>query len=84
MENEITDKILTLAEREQILSKEVLTISDIMKLFSVSKSSAYVIMNQIKFKKDRLGIKSIVHIQDYIEAFGLPQDRFVFYKKLAE
>lgn len=64
-------------ERLKIFSKEVLTIDDISKLFVVGKSTAGMIFRRIKEKSDRLGIDKIIHLQDYLDAFNLPPDRYI-------
>jgi len=68
---------MTYEERIQILAKEALTLKDIAKLMSVSAYTAGNIMRAIKDKSDRLGISTVVHIADYIDAFNLPIDRYI-------
>ena len=57
--------------RTEIFEKEVLTVEDIMFLFDLKKIKAYELINQIKFKCDRLKIQGRVHIEDYFEYFGI-------------
>lgn len=69
---------MTQKEREEIFSKEVLTADDMCKLFEVAKPTGYQIIREIKARCDRLHIKGVVHVQDYIDYYRLPQARFVF------
>lgn len=63
---------MTYEEREQIFSKEVITIQEFAKLFSCSLSEASVKMNDIKRRVgDRCGIKGKIHVQDYIDCYKL-------------
>lgn len=57
--------------RAEIFEKEVLTVEDIMFLFDLKKIKAYELINQIKFKRDRLKIQGRVHIEDYFEYYGI-------------
>lgn len=68
---------MTQQERMDIFSKEIITIKDIQNLFDISYSSAAGIIRSIKAKKDRLNIAGAVHIQDYIEFYNLPMDRYI-------
>ncbi len=63
------------AEREEIFSKEVLSLDDIMKLFGIAKSTASQKIKQIKRQlgKDRLGMEGKIHILDYFEWCGIDQ-----------
>ena len=72
---------ITAKERMDIFSKEVLTNTDIQKLFCVKQSKASEIIQVIKSKSDRLHIAGVVHIQDYIDCYGLDIARYVFLKK---
>lgn len=72
---------MTQREREEIFSKEVLTADDFCKLFEVAKPTGYQIIREIKAKYDRTKIKGIVHVQDYLDYYELPQARFVFNKE---
>ena len=72
---------MTQQEREEIFAKEILTVDDIERLFNCSQSTAYKIIREVKSKFDRLKISGIIHVQDYIEFYKLPQARYVFNKK---
>lgn len=63
---------MTYEEREAIFAKEALDKRDIMALFDVCTNEASKIMQQIKRKTgDRLGVKGKLHVQDYLDYFGL-------------
>lgn len=69
------------ARREEIFSKELLSIDDIQELFGIGYQSAAKIIRDIKrgltmnpkFKGQglRLNIRGYVHTQDYLDYFGL-------------
>ena len=58
-------------EREQIFSKDYLTIKDLQQLLGLTYQVAARIMRQIKFKFDRLGIQGKLHTEDYFEYFKI-------------
>ena len=58
-------------EREQIFSKDYLTIKDLEQLLGLTYQVAARIMRQIKFKTDRLGIQGKLHTEDYFEYFNI-------------
>ena len=58
--------------RVEILSQEVLKISDIAELFGLSKEVARQKMLEIKHSSDRLRIAGHVHIQYYYEYYRVP------------
>ena len=72
---------MTVQEREEMFAKDVLTISDFEKLFSCKKSTAGKIMREIKSKRDRIKVTGIIHVQDYLDFYKLPQARYVFKQK---
>lgn len=58
---------MTYERREEIFSKEVITLQDFCELYSLSKGAASVKMREIKRKVgDRLGIQGRLHIEDYL------------------
>lgn len=63
---------MTYERREEIFSKEVLTIKDVQELFGVDYGTASSIIRQIKFKYDCLQIQGKVHIADYCRYFDIP------------
>ncbi len=72
---------MTLQEREEMFAKDVLTVKDLEKLFCCGYSSASKIMREIKDKCDRIKISGVLHVQDYLDFYKLPQARYVFSKK---
>lgn len=68
---------MTYDEREEIFAKDYLTGADIEKLLGVDGSTASNIIQFIKRKSDRLGKRGKVMVQDYIEAFNLPPERYI-------
>lgn len=67
---------MTFEEREKIFAKETITTKELSILLGVSKCQALKTMREIKLQKDRLGISGFLHIQDYIEYFNLPAERY--------
>ena len=66
---------MTYERREEIFSKEVITLSEMEELLSLSKSAASLKMKEMKRKVgDRLGIIGRIHIQDYIDWLELEKD----------
>lgn len=63
---------MTYEEREAIFAKEALNNEDFQALFGVCRTEATNIMMAIKRKTgDRLGVKGKLHVQDYLDYFGL-------------
>ena len=67
---------MTYAEREEIFSKEYLTISDIQALLGLKYQDAAKTVRNIKRRTDRLGIRGKIHVQDYLDYFQLSSDRY--------
>lgn len=67
---------MTYAEREAIFSKEYLTIADLETLLGLNYQMAAKRMRDIKRKNDRLGIQGKIHVQDYLDYFQLPIERY--------
>ena len=69
---------MTYARREEIFSKECLTIEDLMELLDLKYQGAAELMRDIKrsleFKglKVRLDIQGKLHVQDYLDYFQIP------------
>lgn len=59
------------SEREQIFSKDYLTIKDLQQLLGLTYQVAAKKMREIKFKFDRLGIQGKIHTEDYFEYFKI-------------
>lgn len=62
---------MSYSEREQIFSKEYLTIKDLQQLLGLSYQMSAKLMRQIKFKFDRLGIQGKLHTEDYFEYYNI-------------
>ena len=72
---------MTAQEREEMFARDVLTTKDIETLLCSKSTTASKIMREIKNKCDRVGVSGIVHVQDYLDFFKLPQARYVFKQK---
>ncbi len=68
---------MTYAEREEIFSKDYLSIADIQSLLGLSYQDAAKTIRNIKRKTDRLGLRGKIHVQDYLDYFALSADRYV-------
>lgn len=68
---------MTYAMREEIFSKEYLSIGDIQELLGMSYDDAARTIRNIKRRTDRLGIRGKLHVQDYLDYFQIPPDRYV-------
>ena len=68
---------MTYAEREAIFSKDYLTIADLETLLGLTYQMAAKRMRDIKRKTDRLGVQGKIHVQDYLEYFELPPERYL-------
>lgn len=69
---------MTQERRQEIFAQETLTCKDIMELFGIGKTAATNLMANIKLKHDTLGIQGKVHINDYLQYFGVkPEARYV-------
>lgn len=63
---------MTYAKREEIFSKEYITTRELADLLGVDISTASTKLKAIKLKTgDRLGIKGKIHVQDYLDYYGL-------------
>lgn len=67
---------MTAQQRQDIFSKEYLSINDIMELLGVSYGDAAEIIRRIRRTTDRLNINGKVHVQDYIDYFKLDIARY--------
>lgn len=69
---------MTFKEREEIFSKDYLTIEDLQKILGLDYWTAAKTIREIKRKTDRLGgIRGKLHVQDYFDYFGIPAgDRY--------
>lgn len=67
--------------RAEILAQEVLDAENIQELYGCHINKAYDIIKEIKKRHDRVKISGVVHIQDYLDFFNLPPDRYVMPKR---
>ena len=67
---------MTFDRRNEIFSKEALSIDDVKELMGVSYDTAQKLIQTIRRRHDRLNIQGKVHVQDYIEYFHLPPERY--------
>lgn len=68
---------MTYAKREEMFSKDYLSIEDIQELLGLHYQDAARTMRNIKRRTDRLGIRGKLHVQDYLDYFQIPPDRYV-------
>ena len=68
---------MTYAMREEIFSKEYLSIEDVQEFLGMSYDDAARTIRNIKRRTDRLGIRGKLHVQDYLDYFQIPPDRYV-------
>lgn len=71
---------MTYEKREEMFSKDYLTIEDIEELLGVGYQVAARIIRNIRRKTDRLGTLGKIHVQDYLDYFNLKPDRYVAQK----
>ena len=65
------------AMREEIFSKEYLSVKDVQELLGLSYNDAALTIRNIKRITDRLNIRGKIHVQDYLDYFQIPPDRYV-------
>lgn len=67
--------------REEIFSKDYLTIADLQELLGLNYNNSAKLIRQIKFRCDRLGIQGRLHTEDYFEYFNITdRTRYAFPK----
>lgn len=62
---------MTYTERDEIFSKDFLSIGDLQTILGLTYQVAARLMRQIKFKYDRLGIQGKLHTEDYFAYFDI-------------
>ena len=67
---------MTYSEREEIFSKEYLSIADMQKLLGLSYQDAAKMIRNIRRKYDRLNIQGRIHVQDYFDYYGITTERY--------
>lgn len=75
---------MTYERREEIFSKEVLTIAEIQELMSLQYNDACILVREIKAKtKSNFQIRGKLLVSDYLKYFGIDSsDRY--YRKQAK
>lgn len=64
-------RIMSYQEREEIFSKDFITIKDLQKLLGLAYQVAARKMREIKRKSDRLGVQGKIHTEDYFDYFNI-------------
>lgn len=67
---------MTPEERNQIFAKDYLSVKDIMALYGLKYDKAAALIRKIRFKHDRLHMRGKIHVQDYIDYYGLDIARY--------
>lgn len=67
---------MTYEQRNEMFAKDYLNIQDIMKLLDLSYGPAAMVIREIKRKTDRLHQQGKIHVQDYIDYYGLDVARY--------
>lgn len=66
---------MTFARREEIFSKELITINDLVELTGKPYPTVSEMLRKMKVGHDRVGINGVIHVLDYFEAMGIdPKD----------
>lgn len=73
---------MTYARREEIFSKDYLTISDLQELLGLTYQTSAKLIREIKFKFDRLGVQGKIHTEDYLLYFKITNFERYFKKEL--
>lgn len=68
---------MTFCEREEMFSKDVLTIKDVQQLMCMDYTTASQFILRVKRKVgDRLRVSGKLHVQDYLDYIGVDVDRY--------
>ena len=62
---------MTYARREEIFSKDYLTIADLQELLGLTYQASAKLIREIKFKFDRLGVQGKLHVADYLDYYKI-------------
>lgn len=62
---------MTYERREEIFSKELITIDELAELSGIAYSTAAQMMRNMKRRSDRCHIDGRIHVQDYLEYIGI-------------
>lgn len=69
---------MTYEQRNTMFAKDTLSIADIQMLLGMSYNAAAAVIREIKRKTDRLHIQGKIHVQDYIDYYGLDAARYQY------
>lgn len=72
---------MTYTRREEIFSKDIITIDELAELLNTSYQEAAKIMRNIKRRFDRYPHQGKLHVEDYKEFFGISHDNPRYFKK---
>lgn len=67
---------MTNEQRAEMFAKDYLTIADVMVLLDLSYGDAAETIRNIRRKTDRLHRQGKIHVQDYIDYYGLDAARY--------
>lgn len=67
---------MTIERRREIFAKDFLTVCEIEELLGVDYQTAARIVRNIRRISDRLGIRGKIHVQDYLDYYKIPPDRY--------
>lgn len=69
---------MTYARREEIFSKDVITVAELQEIMNfTNRAKASQKLNEIKrVVGDRLGVEGKLHLEDYFEFFKIKTDRY--------
>ncbi len=67
---------MTYEQRSEMFAKDYLSVSDIMALLDLSYNDAAKVIREIRRTTDRLHIQGKIHVQDYIDYYGLDIARY--------
>ena len=80
---------MTMTERQEIFAKEYLSIDDLVKLYDLTASHASEMLNDMKRKLTigkgqelRLNVRGRIHVQDYLDYFGIKENRYTIEKEV--
>lgn len=62
--------------RQQILSKEFISLKDFTELIGLPYPTAQKLMAKIKWNSEREVPKGYIHVQDYLDFYNLPSKRY--------
>lgn len=73
----MTEKLpIAIERRAEILSKDFISLRNFTELVGLPYPTAQKLMAKIKWNSEREAPKGYIHIQDYLDHFHLPSDRY--------